>query len=148
MNIKKICELIDKRKEELYELLSDLIKVNSESFISYGNEKELALRIHEMCLELGLESEVYSPLDLEGFESHPDYLPGRGLENRFNTTARWRGEEDIDELMETLTYYAGDTEVCFVQGKQKMLCSQKVKINKALMAELYSFLPETCIKLV
>ena len=52
-----------------------------------------------MCLDLGLESDIYSPLDIDGFEKHPDYIPGRGLENRYNVTARWRGTENIDELM-------------------------------------------------
>lgn len=99
MDIKRICELIDERKGELFELLSSLIKINSESFITHGNEKELAEAVHKMCLELGLESEIYSPMDIEGFASHPDYLPGRSIENRPNVTARWRGEEDIDELM-------------------------------------------------
>jgi hypothetical protein len=57
-------------------------------------------------------------------------------------------EEDIDELLETLSYYGGDTEVFFVQNGKKMRCTQKVSPNKALMAELCSFLPENCIKLL
>ncbi|MBQ9113641.1 MAG: DNA polymerase III subunit alpha [Clostridia bacterium] len=56
-------------------------------------------------------------------------------------------EADIDELLETLTFYEGDTEVYFVKDRKKMLCTQKVALNKALMAELSSFLPENCIKL-
>ena len=42
---------------------------------------------------------MYSPLELPDFENHPDYMPGKHLENRYNVTARWRGAEDIDELM-------------------------------------------------
>ena len=57
-------------------------------------------------------------------------------------------EADIDELMETLTFYAGDTPVYFVNNGKKMLCSQKVTPNKALMAELVGFLSENCIKLL
>ena len=57
-------------------------------------------------------------------------------------------DEDIDELLDTLSYYAGETEVFFVQNGKKMRCSQKVTPNKALMAELASFLPEKCIKLL
>ena len=56
-------------------------------------------------------------------------------------------EEDIEELLDTLTFYEGDTPVCFVQNGKKMLCSQKVSLGKALMAELSSFLPENCIKI-
>ncbi len=57
-------------------------------------------------------------------------------------------EEDIDELLETLTFYSGETEVYFVRDREKLRCTQKVTIGKALMAELSSFLPESCIKLL
>ena len=57
-------------------------------------------------------------------------------------------DEDLEELLETLSYYAGETQVCFVRNGKKMLCSQKVTVGKALMAELSTFLPENCIKLV
>jgi len=57
-------------------------------------------------------------------------------------------EADLEELLETLTYYEGEIPVIFVNGKQKMLCSQKINPCKALFAELAGFLPENCIKLV
>ena len=99
MEIKKICSLIDERKDELFKYLTDLIKVNSENFGFSGNEKPCAEYILKLCQELGLESEIYSPLDIEGFKENEDYFPGRALENRYNVTARFKGEEDIDELM-------------------------------------------------
>ena len=55
-------------------------------------------------------------------------------------------EEDEDELLETLTYYAGETQVIFVRDGKKMLCSQKVNVGKGLMAELIGFLPNAYIK--
>ena len=57
-------------------------------------------------------------------------------------------DEDVEELLESLSFYAGETPVYFVKGKKKMLCSQKVNPNRALMAELASFMPENCIKLI
>ena len=57
-------------------------------------------------------------------------------------------EMDIDELMETLTFYEGQTPVYFVKNGKKMLCTQKVTPNRALMAELSGFLNEDCIKLL
>ena len=79
METKRILDLIEERKEELFALLSSFVKINTENFSSYGNEEPLARHIHKLCEELGLESELYSPLDLEGFTEHPDYFPGRGL---------------------------------------------------------------------
>lgn len=99
MEINTICKLIEERKDELFDMLSNLIKINSESFGEYGNEEECARYIHKLCLDLGLESDIYSPLDIEGFDKHPDYMPGRNLENRLNVVARWHGEENTDELM-------------------------------------------------
>lgn len=99
MDTKHILKLIDERKEELFELLSSLVKINSENFRTHGNEEEIAKYIHSLCESLGLESELYSPLEIKDFEKHPDYLSGRNLENRYNVTARLRGEENVDELM-------------------------------------------------
>ncbi len=57
-------------------------------------------------------------------------------------------EADLEELLDTLSFYVGDTEVYFVREGKKMRCSQRVNVGKALMAELSSFLDESCIKLV
>ncbi|MBQ4528405.1 MAG: M20 family metallopeptidase [Clostridia bacterium] len=99
MDIKKICDIIEERQDELFTLLSKLININSESFVSHGNEEECARFIYNYCKDLELECDFFSPLELEDFESHPDYMPGRGLENRYNVVARYRGEEDVDEVM-------------------------------------------------
>ena len=99
MDIQNIFKQIEERKNELFELLSTFVKINTENYRYHGNEKELAELIADMCRELGLETDMYSPLDIENFENHPDYLPGRGLEDRYNVTARWAGKENRDELM-------------------------------------------------
>lgn len=99
MDTMYILNLIEEQKEELFQLLSALIKINSEGSKTWGKEEEIARYIHSLCQELGLESELYTPLALDGFEENPDYFPGRGLENRYNVSAVWRGAEDINELM-------------------------------------------------
>lgn len=99
MDIQVVNELIEQKKEELFGLLSDLIKINSENFGAYGNEAACAEYVAELCREGGLETDIYSPMELPDFEQHPDYLPGRALENRYNVTARWKGKDGKDELM-------------------------------------------------
>ena len=99
MDTEYILRLIDEKKEELFELLSSFVKINSENFRTSGNEEEIAKRIYSICRNLGLESDIYSPLEIKDFEKHPDYLHGRNLENRYNVTARWHGTEDVDDLM-------------------------------------------------
>ena len=56
-------------------------------------------------------------------------------------------DADVEELMDTLSFYLGDTEVVFVKNGKKMGCTERINPNKALMAELASFLPANCIKL-
>ena len=99
MDIKNLCSLIDERKDELFSLLSSLLKINSESFVTHGNEEECARFVQKLCEEIGLETELYSPLDVENFENHPDYMPNHGLENRYNVAAIYKGLEDVNELM-------------------------------------------------
>jgi acetylornithine deacetylase/succinyl-diaminopimelate desuccinylase-like protein len=99
MDVKKLCELIDERQNELYDILCELIRVNSESFGSTGNEKELAYYVHGLCNKLELMGEVYSPISLSGFTECEDYMDGRNLEERYNTSAVWKGKEDVNGLM-------------------------------------------------
>lgn len=99
MHLSAILKMIDNRKQELFDLLARLIQINSENFGSHGNEQACAEYVRDLCLELGLETEMYSPLELKGFTEHPDYFPGRNLENRFNVTAKWKGTEDSNKLM-------------------------------------------------
>jgi len=99
MQIKELCSQIEEKKDELFSLLSDLIKINSENFGSHGNEEACAKYIHSLCQGLELKSEVFSPLELENFRDNPDYFPGRGLEKRYNVSAVWQGSENVNELM-------------------------------------------------
>lgn len=99
MDTKQICKIIEERKEELFTILSDLIKINSENFTTHGNEEECARYVYNLCKQMGLEADIYSPMDIEGFSEHEDYMQGHNLENRYNTVARYKGAEDTDELM-------------------------------------------------
>lgn len=99
MDIKALTTQIEQRKEELFALLSSLIKINSENFGSHGNEEACARYVQELCDEMGLQTALYSPLELPDFEKNPDYFPGRGLQNRYNVTVTWKGEADVNELM-------------------------------------------------
>lgn len=99
MDLQYIFQKIEERKEELFQLLSSLVKIDSQNFSSHGNEKEVAEYVHKLCLDMGLESALYSPMDLEGFAEHPDYMPNHGLEDRYNVTACWKGQADVNNLM-------------------------------------------------
>jgi len=99
MDAKYLFEKIDARKEELFQLLSSLVQIDSQNFATYGNEKELAAYVHKLCQEMGLDSAMYSPMELPGFADHPDYIPGHNLEDRYNVTAVFKGKTDKNTLM-------------------------------------------------
>ena len=99
MNKRELCCLIEERKGEVFSLLSELIKINSENHISYGNEENCARFIYEFCKKTGLESDMFSPMDIKDFDKHSEYMPGRNLENRYNVVVRYEGADDKDELM-------------------------------------------------
>ncbi len=99
MDRQKIFDEIEARQNELFELLCSLININSENDGFGGNEREIAEYIHKICKETGLESEMYSPLDVPSFCDHPDYFNGKDLKNRFNVTACMKGKSDGNGLM-------------------------------------------------
>ena len=99
MDIQGLNRCIEAEQDKLFQTLSELIQINSENFGAYGNEEPCAREIARRCQKLGLETEMYSPMELPDFEKHPDYMAGRNLQNRYNVTARWKGAEDIDGLM-------------------------------------------------
>ena len=68
----RILKLIDERREELFSLLSELLKINSENFAYYGNEEECARYIKSYCEDIGIAADMFAPTELEGFEKHPD----------------------------------------------------------------------------
>lgn len=99
LDIQELNRSIEAQQDKLFQTLSELIQINSENFGAHGNEEPCAREIARRCQKLGLETDLYSPLELPDFEKHPDYMEGRNLENRYNVTARWKGAEDTDALM-------------------------------------------------
>ena len=60
--------------------------------------------------------------------------------------ARSLTEEDFNELLETLSSYAGDVKCKLLYGGKRY--EFRVRLNRAFMAEVMSFLSENCVKLL
>ncbi len=57
-------------------------------------------------------------------------------------------KEDLDELLEVIQSYPGTTEVRIVQNGKKFKLNGGVNMSRAFLAELSTFVPNSCIKLV
>ncbi len=95
----EIQSYIEQNKQELFQLLSDMIRINTENTGSDGRETPLALYMSKKLRELGVDSCVYSPDSLPGIQEHPDYSPGRQLGERMNITAQLPGTAGGRSLM-------------------------------------------------
>ena len=60
--------------------------------------------------------------------------------------ARTLSEEDFNEFLEMLTSYEGDVRAKLLYGGKRY--EFRVRLNRALMAEVMTFLPESCVKLL
>lgn len=93
MTEKDFISLIDARKEELYALLSEMIRIDSQDFGETGREAAMADYLVDAIGRMGLRPDRYSPLEIPGFCELPDYMEGRNLENRPNVSFRIEGSE-------------------------------------------------------
>jgi acetylornithine deacetylase len=93
----QVLDYIDANQNELFELLKKLIRINTENFISSGNEAACAETVREMYESTGLDTQVYYPDDY--LDGHPDYLPGRGTDTRPNVGGFYQGSEGTRSIM-------------------------------------------------
>ena len=95
----KILSYMEEHKEELFKFLCDMISINTENDGKSGHEKPLAIYIQRELEKWGIESDVYSPDDIEDIFFHKDYLTGRNLADRTNVTGIVKGKSGKKSLM-------------------------------------------------
>lgn len=95
----KLLKAIEERQSELYEILKELININSESFGATGNEAEVAEYVKKYLESMGVPADLYSPDEVPGVKESPDYLPGHNLENRPDVTGVLKGKIGKRSLM-------------------------------------------------
>lgn len=98
---KRVLEHIEKHRERLFEILSELIKINSENFGPHGNEQEMAEFVAKSLERLNVKNDVYPPESIPGLTEHHDFLPGRNTDKRPNVTGMIKGTNSKRKLMFT-----------------------------------------------
>lgn len=86
MNVKSLTEIIEARKRELFDLLSDLIQIDSQNFGEHGRESAVAEHIARVLADMDFEPDIYSPDSIYGIHKNPDCWADHHLENRPNVS--------------------------------------------------------------
>lgn len=98
-DMNRVYARIEERKEELFEILRELVRIDSQSLEDgTGREEGVARHLERVYREMGLEPDLFSPLDA-GIEGMTDYYPGRHLENRYNCAAVVPGSDHGHRVM-------------------------------------------------
>lgn len=98
-NTEAFLDELEEHKEELYNILLDMIRIDSQSFSDgTGREKEFADYFSDLIKSIGYDTDVFSPLEA-GIASHADYFDGRHLENRNNCVAVIPGRNHSVRIM-------------------------------------------------
>jgi acetylornithine deacetylase len=94
-----VCEYIESNRDELFELVADLVEIPSVS----GNEGEVQQRVIQEVEDLSLEPDVWEP-DVEELRGHPGYFDTKtydevGYDGRPNVAATAEGTGNGDSLV-------------------------------------------------
>lgn len=87
---KGVLQYLDAHKQELFDLMSRLLQIDSQNYVNHGDEANCAPLLMEEFQKLGLEAETYFPDNVPGVLENPDYLPGRGTDRRPNVCGVYR----------------------------------------------------------
>jgi hypothetical protein len=93
---------MEEHKEELFKFLCDMISINTENDGKSGHEKPLAIYIQNKLEKLEIESNVYSPDDIEDIFFHKDYLP---LNYKIRTVKKKWGWESWQYLISHFNFH-------------------------------------------
>jgi len=95
----RILDYLDNNQDRLYELLSKLIKIDSQNYITHGDEYRCRELILSEYKKLELYAEEYYPDDVPGIKECPGYLPGRGTDKRPNFCGTYRAQNPAKCIM-------------------------------------------------
>ncbi len=87
-----VTKYLDRNKDELFSFLSELLKIDTQNYVTYGNEEAGQIYFADYCKKNGFEVDVYNPDDVKGISVHEGFLKGRGTDKRPNVTAILKGK--------------------------------------------------------
>jgi acetylornithine deacetylase len=83
-------EVVEAHRDELVELLIDLVRIPSETHPPGGDEGPAQEYMASKLTEFGLDVDVFEPWSVPGIEEHPGWWPGLEYGNRPNVVGTYR----------------------------------------------------------
>ncbi len=83
--------VLDALRPVLLQTLRELVRIPSENFPPYGNERACQQYVAGALRALSLEPDMYDLADVPGLARHPEYWHGRQYAGRPNVNARLKG---------------------------------------------------------
>jgi len=115
---KDIEKEVKAREDEVIEWLKELVRFPSENRFPDGDEADAQKFVEKQCLEIGLKTDMFTPLEVEGIKEDPSWLEGRNYPgDRKNIVAKWDGNNNGRSLLLTghvdvAPYEPDDWKVC------------------------------------
>lgn len=86
-----IIAAVDLRRDEIVELLKDLVRIPSVNHTTHGDELECQRFVERVMRDMKLEVDVFNPDEIPGITGHPGWCPGRDYTNRPNVVGVRKG---------------------------------------------------------
>ncbi len=95
----KILTYLEENQQQLYDMLSQLVQVDTQNYITHGKENDGQARLEELCKALSLKVDRFTPDSIPGLTESDEFNPGRGTENRENLVAIYQGKNPSRSIM-------------------------------------------------
>lgn len=95
----RIIKYIDENQDELYRQLSNLVKIDTVNYRTYGNENQGQEYLKKICKEAGLRVDRFTPLSIPGIAENEDFKPGRDADKRENLVAILDGKDTSKNVL-------------------------------------------------
>ncbi|WP_308639502.1 M20/M25/M40 family metallo-hydrolase [Paenibacillus silvisoli] len=83
---------VERSGQSVVDLTAELVRFRTVNKVTTGTELGLQRWLEALLREeLGLETDLFSPEDVEGLHAHPGYFPGKDYTDRPNVVGIWRG---------------------------------------------------------
>lgn len=95
----RLMKYFDDNQNELFNQLSELVKIDTVNHRTYGNENQGQDYLEKICRDSNLKIDRFTPESIPNITEHRDYLPGRSADKRENLVAIVEGEDSTKNVL-------------------------------------------------